>query len=205
MRVQDDTIRKMVERGLKSAARGEKLVQHLMAFARRKPLRAEVIEPVAILTDIVEMLTRSFITLDVNSQIADDLWPILVDQNQLESAILNLAINARDAMHERGRLTVEARNVHLQNGPDDQGLTGDFLALAVSDTGPGMSPDILEKVFEPFFTTKGVGVGTGLGLSMVYDFVTQSSGRAQIRSEIGKGTTITIYLPRATTVGSRSS
>ncbi len=205
MRVQDDTIRKMVERGLKSAARGEKLVQHLMAFARRKPLRAEVIEPVAILTDIVEMLTRSFITLDVNSQIADDLWPVLVDQNQLESAILNLAINARDAMHERGRLTVEARNVHLQNGPDDQGLTGDFLALAVSDTGPGMSPDILEKAFEPFFTTKGVGVGTGLGLSMVYDFATQSSGTAQIRSVVGKGTTITIYLPRAMTVGSRSS
>jgi signal transduction histidine kinase len=130
---------------------------------------------------------------------------LLVDQNQLESAILNLAINARDAMHERGRLTVEARNAHLQNGPDDQGLTGDFLTLAVSDTGPGMSPDILEKAFEPFFTTKGVGVGTGLGLSMVYDFATQSSGTAQIRSAIGKGTTITIYLPRATTVGSRSS
>jgi signal transduction histidine kinase len=201
-RVQDDKIRKMVERGLKSAARGEKLVKHLMAYARQKPLGAEVIATGPVLRDIVETLSRSFAMLDVDGRIADDLWPVLVDQNQLESAILNLAINARDAMHGRGRLTVEARNARLQNGPDDQGLTGDYVALSVSDTGAGMPPDISEKAFQPFFTTKGADVGTGFGLSMVYDFATQSSGTAQIRSEVGKGTTITIYLPRATTIHS---
>jgi signal transduction histidine kinase len=187
----------MVDRGLKSAARGGKLVQHLMAFARRQPVRPELIEPGPVLIGVMEILARSFPEMHILSRIDDDLWPVVADQNQLESAILNLAINARDATHGSGRLTVAARNSQLRNGPDDLGLTGDFLALTISDNGPGMPPEVLAQAFEPFFTTKGVGVGTGLGLSMVYEFAAQSGGAAGIRSEREKGTTITIYLPRA--------
>jgi signal transduction histidine kinase len=181
---------------LQSASRGEKLVQHLMAFVRRKPPNLEVINPGPVIAGLVEILNRSFPEMYVSGEIGDDLWPILVDQNQLESAILNLAINARDATQGRGRMTVVARNSHLQDGPDELGISGDFLAVAVSDDGPGMPAETLAQAFEPFFTTKGPGIGTGLGLSMVQDFAIQSGGKARIGSALGKGTAVTIYLPR---------
>jgi two-component system, NtrC family, sensor kinase len=115
-------------------------------------------------------------------------------------AILNIAINARDAMMpEGGVLTIDVWNAALQNGSDEDGLTGDFVAVAISDTGAGMSAEILQCAFEPFFTTKGEGLGTGLGLSMVAGFAKQSGGTAHINSEIGRGTSVTIYLPRTTT------
>jgi signal transduction histidine kinase len=197
MSVEDVEIIELADRGLASASSGERLVKRLLAFARRKPLRTEVIEPGPVLVEIVETLTRFFATLDVRSQIGEDLWPVVADRTRLESAMLNLAINARDAMNYDGGLTIEARNAWFENGSDDQGLSGDFVALSVSDTGSGMSPEILERVFEPFFTTKDIGIGTGLGLSMVQEFATQSGGTVRAQSEIGKGTTITIHLPRA--------
>ena len=199
--VQDDKIRTRVDYGLKSALRGEKLVQRLMAFARRKPSQPEIIEPRAILVDIVDLLARSLPTLTLDAQIADDLWPILADQSQLESAILNLAINARDAMPNGGRLLIVARNARLPEEPDALGPAGEFVAITVSDDGLGMSPATLARAVEPFFTTKGVGVGTGLGLSMVHDFATQASGTVRIASELGKGTAVTIHLPRAQASG----
>ena len=128
----------------------------------------------------------------------------VTDANQLESAILNLAINARDAMPDGGELTIETRNVALRpgrrRGARDAGAPGDYVALGVSDTGAGMPPDVVDKAFDPFFTTKPIGQGTGLGLSMVYGFAQQSGGAAEIQSRPGEGTTISIYLPRAGTM-----
>ena len=125
------------------------------------------------LDGIVETLFRSFPQTKVNAQINDDLWPAFTDQNLLEAAILNLAINARDVMSGGGTLTIEAKNAHLENGPNENGRAGDFIALSIADAGTGMAPEILRRALEPFFTTKGVGTGTGLGFSMVQDFAVQ--------------------------------
>ena len=129
---------------------------------------------------------------------ANDLWAVLVDRNQLENAILNLCINAKDAMPDGGRITIETDNCWLDERMAKEGEmpAGQYVSLKVSDTGCGMPPDVVAKAFDPFFTTKPTGVGTGLGLSMIYGFVRQSSGQTRIYSEIGQGTTISIYLPR---------
>jgi two-component system NtrC family sensor kinase len=148
------------------------------------------------LPDLQDML-RSSLRGDIAIEIAvaPDLWPVRVDLSELELAVLNVAVNARDAMPNGGRLTIAARNATLDEaGP--QGLKGDFVALSLSDTGCGIPPDVLARVFEPFFTTKEVGRGTGLGLSQVYGFAKQSGGSAAIASEPGRGATITLYLPR---------
>ena len=131
--------------------------------------------------------------------LARDLWPTWADANQVESALLNLAINARDAMPEGGRLTVETSNTHLDAAyvGSEPGLQpGDYVMLAVTDTGTGMPPDVLARAFEPFFTTKPVGQGTGLGLSQLYGFARQSGGHVRIESEVGRGTSVKLYLPR---------
>jgi len=137
---------------------------------------------------------------DLEIAFADALWPTLCDPNQLENAILNLAINARDAMPKGGRLTIEAANVHLDDAyaqaQGDGVRPGQYVVVSVTDTGTGMGPEVIERAFEPFFTTKRAGEGTGLGLSMLYGFIKQSGGHVRVHSELGQGTTFKVYLPR---------
>jgi len=179
--------------------RGAELIQSLLAFARRQPLAPKLTNLADVLPAAARLLRRTLgedITLDI--QLDEVLWPVLIDVAQLESTILNLAVNARDAMPRGGTLTIEARNLSACEGaaePNAQAASGDCVVISVSDTGIGMSADIVARVFEPFFTTKGAK-GTGLGLSMVYGFVKQSGGHTSIHSGVGQGTTINIYLPR---------
>jgi CheY-like chemotaxis protein len=139
--------------------------------------------------------------IQISPQLAKDAWPALVDPNQLSTAILNLSLNARDAMPFGGKLVIETANAYLDEGyamTNGDVTVGNYVMVAVSDTGTGIAPENLERVFDPFFTTKEVGKGTGLGLSMVFGFVKQSNGHIKIYSEVGHGTTVKIYLPRAT-------
>ena len=189
-----------VEHALVAVDRGARLASQLLAFARRQPLQPRVVNIARFLHGLDDMLTRSLgEQIEIDLLIAPGLWNTLVDPGQVENALLNLAINARDAMEGHGRLTIEAGNVTLDAAyarlhPDAE--PGEYVMLAVTDTGSGMPPEVVEKVFEPFFTTKPEGKGTGLGLSMVYGFVRQSGGHVRIDSELGHGTTIRIYLPR---------
>jgi len=177
-----------------AAERGEKLVQQMLAFARRQPLRPEVIDLNAQIRGMSEMFrraTRGDITTLFD--LPDDLWPVQVDPVQLESALLNLAINARDAMPKGGTLRIATRNISASDPRQ-----GDMVEIAVGDTGTGIPPQLLNQVFDPFFTTKAPGEGTGLGLSMVHGFAGQSGGSADIESTVGVGTTVLLRLPRAT-------
>jgi PAS domain S-box-containing protein len=195
-----ESARELVDGATEAALRGAELTRNLLAFARRQPLAPAVTEIAEVLRRAGQLLTRTLggnIKLEV--QPGDALWPVLIDVPQLESAILNLAVNARDAMQEGGRLTIEARNVTLD--ADDcqhnaEAAAGDYVVVTVSDTGAGMPPEIAAKAFEPFFTTKGAR-GSGLGLSMVHGFVRQSGGHTRLYSEAGRGTRIDLYLPRA--------
>jgi signal transduction histidine kinase len=205
LRTDEKNVIAMADRGLESANRGEQLVQHLMAFARREPMRPEIIDLRSTLQDVVGMMAIAIPMINIDSPIADDLWPVLVDRSLLESAILNLGFNARDAMSGSGTLTVAARNIRLDEDVPGAGSASDSVAISVTDTGTGMTPDVLERAFEPFFTTKEAGTGTGLGLSMVHDFAVQFGGTAAIQSEVGRGTSITIYLPRAERPSVRSA
>ena len=181
-------------------------MQRLLTFARKRPLETRVVD----LNATVERVT-SDARADARRayrpgerRVARDLWPALADPSQLEDAILNLAVNARDAMPKGGRLVIETSNVHLDEDYAAQNadvVPGDYAAIVVTDTGTGMSPEIIEHVFEPFFTTKEVGRGTGLGLSMVYGFVKQSGGHVKVYSEVGHGTSIKLYLPKADAAG----
>jgi signal transduction histidine kinase/ActR/RegA family two-component response regulator len=188
-----------LDAAMRSAKRGAGLVQQLLAFARRQTLRPATVDlnrHIRGSEDMLQRLLRSDLT--VETRLSPDAWLVRVDPNQLDAAILNLAINARDAMPNGGLLRLETTNVVLPCRPGQEDLAGDFVALTVSDTGSGISPEILEQVFEPFFTTKEVGAGSGLGLSMVQGFVKQSSGSIHIDSEVGRGTSVTLYLPRST-------
>lgn len=187
-----------LDAAMQSASRGASLVQQLLAFARRQNLRPAAVDLNQYIRgsqDMLQRLLRSDVT--VETKFSPEAWLVRVDPNQLEAAILNLAVNARDAMPNGGILRLETRNEHLAGHAGRVALTGDFVALTVSDTGTGIPPDILEKVFEPFFTTKEIGAGSGLGLSMVQGFVRQSSGSVAIESKVGRGTSVTLYLPRA--------
>ena len=180
--------------------RGAKLAAHLLAFARRQPLSPTVLNPRRLLSGMSEMLHRALgETVRVNTALSDDLWNVQVDRNQLENALLNLAINARDAMQADGTLTVHAANRVLDaafcRGKPELS-PGEYVVFSVADTGAGMPPEILQRVFEPFFTTKPDGHGTGLGLSMVFGFVRQSGGHTLIDSEVGRGTTVSLFFPR---------
>ena len=185
-----------------AAERGASLTKHLLAFARRQPLQPREIDVNTLVVDTIKLLRPTLgEQIQINPQLAQDSWPALVDPNQLTTAILNLALNARDAMPSGGTLVVETSNIHLDDGyvaMNRDVSVGNYVMLAVSDTGSGISPENLERVFDPFFTTKEVGKGTGLGLSMVFGFVKQSNGHIKIYSEVGHGTTVKIYLPRAT-------
>jgi len=186
-----------VDTALAGVERGAKLSSHLLAFARRQPLQAVVIDPGHLLRDMDDMMRRVLgPRARVVTEIEHRLGSTLVDPNQLNNVLLNLAINARDAMAGAGTLTIRAANV----GPD--GLppslaAGRYVMIEILDTGPGMAPEVLERAFEPFFTTKPTGQGTGLGLSMAYGFVKQSGGEIVLKSEVGKGTSVRIYLPRS--------
>ncbi|ROQ01407.1 PAS domain S-box-containing protein [Stella humosa] len=187
----------LVEAGQQAVARGGRLTQQLMAFARHQTLRPEpfdVRDRLAGMAGLIERALRADIS--VGMQPRPGLWPVEADPTQFELALLNLVVNARDAMAGRGELVIEAENCRL-DGSDIDGLCGDFVRVAVRDDGSGMPPEILARVFEPFFTTKAVGKGSGLGLSQVYGFCRQSGGVARIESAIGQGTTVAMILPRA--------
>ena len=185
----------LAENALKAAERGTKAIQNLLSFARRQPLRSEIFDPNAALLNMTELFRQSLgsnIRLDM--MLCKDAWPVEADLNQANLAVLNLVVNARDAMPEGGVLTVQTTNVRL-NG-DLHYLVGDFVLVTIADTGTGIKPDVMSRVFEPFFTTKEASHGTGLGLSMVYGFAKQSGGTVTIESAVGQGTTIMLYLPR---------
>ena len=184
-----------------AAARGADLTRHLLAFARRQPLQPRNTDVNALVIDAARLLRPTLgEQIEIESMLAHDSAPALIDPSQLSTAILNLALNARDAMPEGGKLTLETRNVVLdENYPSmtSELKPGNYVMIAVSDTGEGIPGSLLDKVFEPFFTTKEVGKGSGLGLSMVYGFVKQSNGHIKIYSEESHGTTVKLYLPAA--------
>ncbi len=186
---------------LKASQGGAALIRQLLAFSRRQALSPRPFDLGAVIAATRELLGRTIgEQIEVRSQIPAELWPALADPAQVESAIANLAINARDAMPDGGTLTLEAANVHLDERyalSNVDVAPGDYVMVAVSDTGLGVPPELLSRVFEPFFTTKEHGRGSGLGLSMVYGFAKQSRGHVKIYSEVGQGTTVRLYLPRA--------
>lgn len=191
-------IAKMIE---EAAARGGDLTQRLLAFARKQPLQPCEVDVNALVMEAAKLLRPTLGEhIETHMKLAGDAWPALIDPSQLTNAILNLSLNARDAMPEGGKLIIETSNVVLDDAYvsiNSDVIAGDYVMVAVTDTGHGIPAAILNKVFEPFFTTKDVDKGTGLGLSMVYGFVKQSNGHIKIYSEEGHGTTIRIYLPRA--------
>lgn len=182
-----------------AAKRAAALTHRLLAFSRRQTLDPKPTNVNRLISGMEELIRRTIgpsVELEVVGAVG--LWPTLVDPSQLENALLNLCINARDAMPDGGRITIESANKWIdQYGARTHDLPeGQYLSLCVTDTGVGMAPEIKEKVFEPFFTTKPIGEGTGLGLSMIYGFTKQSGGQVRIYSEVGEGTTVCIYLPR---------
>jgi PAS domain S-box-containing protein len=195
----DDQQRGFIEPCIRSARRGAELTHRLLAFARGQPLAPQVTEVNALLTSMTDLLRRTLgENIAIKTEWDANLGKISIDPGELESAVLNLAINARDAMPDGGNLIVETRNAELDRDyaeRNDEVQPGSYVMLAISDTGIGMPPEILDHVFEPFFTTKDVGRGSGLGLSMVYGFVKQSGGHIKVYSEPGIGSTIKIYLP----------
>ncbi len=193
-------VQRALGNALIGAERAATLTQRLLAFSRRQPLNPRPIEPNKLVTGMSELLHRTLgETVAIETVLAAGLWQVEADPNQLENAILNLAVNARDAMPEGGKVTIETSNTHFDQAyaiANAGAVPGQYVAICVSDTGAGMDSATLERAFEPFFTTKDVGKGTGLGLSMVYGFVKQSGGHIKIYSEAGEGTTVRLYLPR---------
>jgi CheY-like chemotaxis protein len=185
---------------MNSAQRAAAMTHRLLAFARQQPLAPQQVDLNALVQSLRELVRRTCgESITLATELAPGVWPTRCDPNQLESAILNLAINARDAMPQGGRLTLRTANVALpatRVGPADVLEAGDFVRLTVSDSGTGMPQDVIDRAFDPFFTTKPIGQGTGLGLSMVYGFARQSGGFAAIESRQGEGTDVSILLPR---------
>jgi signal transduction histidine kinase len=195
-----ERVPKYLDAAMTSAQRAAALTARLLAFGRRQSLDLRSVDVNAVVASLDDLLQRTLgegILVEV--RLAEDLWSSLTDSNQLENALLNLAINARDAMPEGGRLTITTRNAvfDARTARRHAGLApGEYVVIDVADTGTGMSPDTMSKVFEPFFTTKPIGQGTGLGLSMIYGFVKQSDGHVEIDSTVGEGTAIRLFLPR---------
>ena len=198
---QDPELAPIVQALDEAASRGAQLTQRMLAFARKQPLQARNVDLNEVVGRTAAILQRTLgEDIAVKISLGDGLWPALVDPSQIEDVILNLAVNARDAMPSGGQLVIETANAHLDEQYAAQNLEvvpGDYVLVDVTDSGTGMPPDVVERVFEPFFTTKEVGRGTGLGLSMVYGFVKQSRGHVKVYSEVGHGTSIKLYLPRA--------
>jgi PAS domain S-box-containing protein len=195
-----DKIERYATTAMTAANRAAALTHRLLAFSRRQPLDPKPVNANRLVSGMEELLRRTLgeaIRLEIVT--AGGLWQTRCDPHQLESAILNLAINARDAMPTGGHLTIETCNAHLDTAYAAKSRDvhpGQYVCICVTDTGSGMAPDVIAKAFEPFFTTKPIGQGTGLGLSMIYGFARQSEGYAKIYSEVGKGTTVKLYLPR---------
>jgi signal transduction histidine kinase len=181
--------------------RGKKLAAQLLAFARRQPLHPSVVNLAQLIERMDTLLHRAVGgAVAIRMEIPPDLWNVLVDPNQLENVLLNLVINARDAMEGGGNVTIVLGNLTVEPAEElaYSGIRpGEFVTIAVTDTGSGMPPEVMERAFEPFFTTKPEGKGTGLGLSMAHGFVKQSGGHIRLASRPGEGTTVTIFLPRA--------
>jgi CheY-like chemotaxis protein len=195
---------------LVAADQASALMSKLLAFAQQRELQPQYIDIADHLDSIASLLERSFLSssVEVRLSIPEDLWPVEVDPHELETAILNLGVNAREAMPEGGAITIEARNTRVRKGSlTDPELAGDFVQILISDTGGGIAPEHLEHVFEPFFTTKDATQASGLGLSQVHGFARQLGGTVEIASTPGQGTTVALYLPRAelpARIGSRA-
>ncbi len=196
-RQQSDQLQARVDTALRTVERGERLTEQLLAFARRQPLAKATIDLNAQMRRMTELLARTVGSgIAISTDLAPDLWAVDADATQLELAVINLAINARDAMPAGGKLGIRTFNLAVPRGAvEEQPTVGDFVGLEISDTGQGMPPEVAARAFEPFFTTKEAGKGTGLGLSMVYGFARQLGGSASIRSEVGRGTAVTLLLP----------
>jgi PAS domain S-box-containing protein len=194
-----DNVGRYIDAAMTSANRAAALTHRLLAFARRQPLIPKGVDANQLVVSLEDLLRRTIgETIDLSIVAADDLWTTLCDPNQLESALLNLAINARDAMPDGGKLTISTANA-LIDGVTADALAlspGEYICIDVTDTGTGMSAEVAARAFDPFFTTKPIGQGTGLGLSMIYGFARQSNGHAMIETRIGQGTSIKLYLPR---------
>jgi signal transduction histidine kinase/CheY-like chemotaxis protein len=197
-RAADEPTRRRAAAILSVVERGERLTRQLLAFSRRRTLRPEPVELQGRTREITEWLARSLREdIKVSIDLPAALWPVAVDLGEFELALLNIAVNARDAMPNGGAFRITARNTRCAGEAASGGLSGDFVAITLSDTGAGMPAEVSERAFEPYFTTKEAGLGSGLGLSQVYGFALQSGGTAVIASEPGKGTAITLFLPRA--------
>ena len=195
----DDNLQRLAKAALHATARGALMTRRLLAFSRRQPLEPKSVSVNSLIAGMSEILHQTLgETVQIETVLAAGVWAIFVDSNQLESALLNLAVNSRDAMPEGGKLTIEAANTYFDEAYSAiaEVPAGQYVGIFVSDTGTGMTPEVASKAFDPFFTTKEVGQGTGLGLSQVYGFIKQSGGYVKIYSEVGAGTTIKIYLPR---------
>lgn len=191
----------------RASRRGGELTQRLLAFSRRQPLRPQAIDLGALTRGMSDLLSRTLgATVEIQTSASPDLWQATADSGQVENALLNLCLNARDAMPDGGTLKIECTNARLSDSDtadDPEAIPGDYVVLTVSDDGVGMTAEIRTQAFEPFFTTKDVGEGSGLGLSMVYGFARQSGGHTAIHSEPGKGTTVRLYLPRGALTAER--
>jgi CheY-like chemotaxis protein len=194
--------RACIDNALEGAHRAANLTARLLAFSRQSPLEPDAVDPNKLVGSMSEMLRRTIgETLKIETVLAGGIWRTYADAGQLENALLNLCVNARDAMPDGGHLTVETSNTHLDDAyaavhPEVE--PGQYVLIAVTDTGSGMPPEVVERAFDPFYSTKGAGRGTGLGLSQVYGFVKQSGGHVKIYSEPGQGTSVKLYLPRFT-------
>jgi signal transduction histidine kinase len=182
---------------MEGATRAAALTRRLLSFARSEPLLPERVESGHLVQGMSDLLDRTLgERIKVETRLANDAWPVFVDPHQLENAILNLAVNARDAMDGEGTLVIHSENVTMKSNQVGDIRPGEYLKVSISDDGCGMAPEVLERAFEPFFTTKPVGKGTGLGLSQIFGFAHQSEGEVGIVSTVGKGTTVSLYLPR---------
>ncbi len=195
-RVTDPKVKSLLENALQAGERGAKLTRQLLAFARQQALSLEPTDIVQAVHGMQDLLLRTIgPSIEIVTELASDLWPVLTDRNQLEVALLNLAINARDAMPAGGRLIIAAQNANPGELPGDLS-DGEYVRISVRDTGIGIPEALRTKVFEPFFTTKDLGKGTGLGLSQIYGFVKQQGGSVQLESQTGIGTEVSLFLPR---------
>jgi PAS domain S-box-containing protein len=202
-------LQRSAEQAMRGAKRAASLTQRLLAFSRQQPLEPRAVDIGRLVTGMSDLLRRTIgEQIAIETALAGGLWRAHVDPNQLENAILNLAVNARDAMPQGGQLTIETANTFLDDtyaSSQSEVVPGQYVMVAVSDNGMGMTKEVMEKAFDPFFTTKEIGQGTGLGLSQVYGFVKQSGGHVKIYSEVGDGTTVKIYLPRYHAAGDEES